>query len=140
MTTVEVNQPGEEWTCGKGLAAHAPLPASLGRLMDAVAAILEHHMQALDQSEDNGRQEHAAYERLAQEHRQAAALLLATGAAMADCHELPMGQHDEAVMASPAAVVAFRRFLAAEEELLGLLTQRLVGDRQMLAMMESAGS
>ncbi len=91
----------EEWTCGMGLAAHAPLPTKLGELTAAVADTLATHMQALDRSDGLAQQEYAAYEQLVQAHRQIAALLLATAEQMAGCRDLPMGRHDLQAMASP---------------------------------------
>ena len=41
----------EEWTCGKGIAANAPLPAALGKLASAQGQVLQVHMRALDPSD-----------------------------------------------------------------------------------------
>ena len=50
----------EQQTCGKGLAEHSVLPAKLGELTAAIAAILEHHQTALDLTDENARKEYKA--------------------------------------------------------------------------------
>ena len=45
----------DQATCGKGVAAHATMPAVLAGLMAAVAENLEVHMKALDLSDDAAR-------------------------------------------------------------------------------------
>ena len=53
---------------------------------------------------------------------------------MAACRDLPMAQHDMRVMADPGGQVeAFRRFVAAERELLELLRTKLEQDQGMLS-------
>jgi hypothetical protein len=125
----------EQPTCGQGVAAHSLLPAGLAEVTDAVAADLEVHTKALDLDDQAARQEHAVYLRLAGAHRQAAAQLRAIAEDMAAQRELPMGTHDEQVLASPEIVEAFQRFVAAKQELLALLQQLLEQDRRMLAEM-----
>lgn len=129
----------DEPTCGRGLAASAALPAKLADLSAAVAEILEGHMKALDLRHEHSRQEHALYDRLAGEHRDAAAALAGTAERMAGARDLPMGPHDMAAMADPAMGAAFERFVRLEEELLQLLQSRLDDDRAMLATMRDEG-
>jgi hypothetical protein len=119
-------------TCGKGLAAHAPLPATLGELTAAVADVLAGHMPSLDLADENARAEHEAYAALVREHRAAAEQLRATAARMAGCRDLPMGRHDVAVLSTPDAMAPFARFVRLEEELVALLQARLAQDRAML--------
>jgi hypothetical protein len=126
-------------TCGQGLAHNAPLRSKLGELVDSTGEILEIHMTALDLGDEAGRQEHAAYQRLAKEHRALGERLRALGEDMAGQRDLPMGGHDFRVMASPPAVAAFERFVEVERELLDMLQQRLPQDQQMLAQMRAAG-
>jgi hypothetical protein len=52
--------------------------------------------------------------------------------------DLPMARHDPSMLSAPAIVDAFERFVAIEEELLGLLQERLSRDREMLAEMRQA--
>jgi hypothetical protein len=47
----------EEQTCGKGVAANAVTPASMGRVLEATAAVLENHIRALSADDPNGRLE-----------------------------------------------------------------------------------
>lgn len=122
-------------TCGQGLAEHSSLPATLGELTTSVAGILEVHLRALDLGDEAARREHGVYLRLAEQHRQTAGELAATGRDMAGQRDLPMGAHDPTVMSSPEAVDAFERFVQAERELLALLQERLRQDEQLLAGM-----
>jgi hypothetical protein len=129
----------EQPTCGQGLAANAPLPVRLGALTAALADTLEVHMGALDLDDQHARREYDVYRQLADRHRQLADRLRQTGEEMAGQRDLPMGRHDRRVMASPEAVAAFERFVAAERELLALLGQRLQQDQRMLDEMGRAG-
>jgi hypothetical protein len=125
----------EQPTCGQGLAAHSVLPAKLGELTAAAAEVLETHMKALDLEDENARQEHAAYLRLAEEHRQSAAQLLATGGEMAGYRDLPAARHDPKAMTSPQVADTFEKFVKVEQELLALLEGRIEQDRAMLREM-----
>ena len=126
-------------TCGQGLAEHAALPAKLGELTAAVADILEHHMEALDLTDENSKREHDAYRDLARKHRSVANQLQETAMQMAGYRDLPMGRHDMKAMASPEVIEAFEKFVRIEQELLALLQARLEQDRQMLVEMVGAG-
>ena len=125
-------------TCGQGLAAHAPLPAALAALTDAVADTLAVHATALDLADPAARREHAAYQALERDQRQAAARLRALAAALADARDLPMGRHDQRVMVSPAAAAAFGAVVAAERDLRALLRRRLEQDERLLAELNRA--
>jgi hypothetical protein len=126
-------------TCGKGLAETSALPTAMGELMTAVAAVLEAHLPALDLSDSASRKEHEAYRRLIQDHRDAAHRLEAMGKQMAGYRDIPMGRHNEAVMAEPDALDAFRRFVDREQALLAVLERRLAQDHEMLQAMGAAG-
>jgi hypothetical protein len=125
----------DEPTCGKGLAARSTLPTQLGKLMDAVAEVLEIHTKALDPTSDNGQREDRAYRSLVARHRQAADLLRATGEEMAGYRDLPMADHDTRVLNSAEAVEAFARVVAIEHEVSALLHDRLGEDDAMLTQM-----
>ena len=122
-------------TCGKGLAEYSPLPAVLGDLTDAMAVVLELHMQSLEISDPNTRPERDAYEELASAHRRLATELHATARRMAGYRDLPMGRHDMQMISAPASVDAFSRFVAVEEVVLKLLQSRLEADHRMLDSM-----
>ena len=77
-------------TCGQGLAEHAPLPAKLGELSDAVAEILERHMKALDLTDRNSKGEYEAYRDLVRQHRSVANQLQETAMQMVGYRDLPM--------------------------------------------------
>lgn len=128
----------EQWTCGQGLAANAPLRAKLGELVGATSGALEIHMAALDPEDEVTEPERRAYQRLAAEHREIATRLLVLGEEMAGYRDLPMGRHDMGVMTSAPAVEAFGRFVDQERELLALLQQRMEQDERMLAQMRAA--
>ena len=127
----------DEWTCGKGLAKNAALPARLADVADAMAALLEAHTRALDVSHEACRKEYDAYRRIAEDWRGAAPLLHAIATQMAGYKELPMGPHDEAVMAGPQFREAFERFVGAERELAEVLETQLADYGPMLDQMKS---
>jgi hypothetical protein len=62
----------------------------------------------------------------------------ALAAALADARDLPMGRHDQHVMASPAAAAAFAAVVAAERDLRALLRRRLEQDERLLAELNRA--
>jgi hypothetical protein len=126
----------ERPTCGQGVAEHSVLPAGLAEVAEAMAANLEIHTKALDRDDEAARQERAVYLRLARAHRQAAAGLRAIAEDMSAQRELPMGRHDEKMLASPEVVETFQRFVMAKQELSVLLQQLLEQDRRMLAEMD----
>jgi hypothetical protein len=140
MKTQEEIDMAEQPTCGRGLASHSPLAASLAELTDAVASNLDVHMRALDPTDEDARREHAAYLRLSEEHRRAAAELRAIGEEMAGYRDLPMGRHDHEEMTSPDVAAAFRRFVTAERDLVALLQRRLEQDQRMLAGMNGSAA
>jgi hypothetical protein len=127
-------------TCGQGLAEHSSVPAKLGELTASLAENLELHMETLDLSDENAKTEHAAYVKLANEHRDIAAQLQATSEEMAGYRDLPMGRHDQQALSSPRLVEAFARFVTVEQELLALLRTRVQQDQQMLDDISAASS
>lgn len=128
MMTETDDQP----TCGKGLAANATLPASIGRLLGAMADVLDNHQKALDPSDENARLEHTAYATLVRELSSIAEQLAATAVQMNSFRDLPMGQHDEEKMASREAADVFTRFVRYERELLDLIGRRVEEHEAML--------
>ena len=125
----------DEWTCGKGLAANATLPASLGELIASTARVLEVHMKALDPADANARRELDAYRDVATAHRRIANELATLAERMESYRTLPMAPHDMAAMSSAAPRHAFAGFIAHEEKVLALLQSRLDSDKAMLADM-----
>jgi hypothetical protein len=120
-------------TCGKGLAANAVLPAKLAELTGATAEVLERHMKALDLTDPAGREEFDAYTALVRAHRTIAGQLASLAQQMAGYRDLPMGRHDEAVMAGPEGQAeAFQRFVTIERELLALLSAKVEEEVQLL--------
>ena len=128
----------DQQTCGKGLAQHSALAASLGELVASTARVLEVHMKALDLADEHSKREYDAYRELASAHRRIAIELADTAHRMAGYRELPMGRHDMAAMMSPAPRHAFAGFVKHEESLVALLQSRLAADHAMLDSMASA--
>ena len=125
----------DEMTCGKGLAEHSVLPASLGEIVAATARVLEVHMKALDLTDPNARVELEAYRELAGTHRKIAAELSSLAERMAGYKDLPAARHDMAAMMSPAPRHAFAGLVQREEQLVALLERRIAEGRAMLAEM-----
>lgn len=111
----------DEATCGKGIAEHSALPLKLAELTAALAKILELHQSSLDLSDANGRAERDAYERLATDFAAISKMLEATGRQMRGYRDLPMANHDEAVLSSPVHMEAYESFVRIERELASLL-------------------
>jgi hypothetical protein len=122
----------EEQTCGKGLAAHAILPAKIGAVAAAMAAMLEQHRTSLDDAESSGRAEDDAYRTLAHDFRAIASMLETTASRMAGYRDLPMATHDEAALATAEAVATFEALVNAERELLQQLQHSVEMYQQML--------
>jgi hypothetical protein len=127
-------------TCGKGLAANAPLPDQLGRVVAATAAVLEAHLAMLDVSDPHSAKEQAVYVGLVEEHRRAAQVLRGIAQRMAEARELPMGRHLDAPGADAEMCRAFAGFVVSETALHAALEARLAQDQAMLAAMREASS
>lgn len=111
----------DQWTCGKGVAANAIVPEKLGSFMQAFAELLEDHTRSLDLEDANARVERDAYLHLVREQRAIAAHLERLAGAMRGYRDLPMGAHDETVLADQRSRETFAAFIHAEEELTALL-------------------
>jgi hypothetical protein len=123
----------EPMTCGRGLAEHSVIPAKLGELIAALAENLELHIPALVVSEHNAKLEQEAYVKLAAEHRAISEQLTAVAAHMAGYKNLPMGEHDMALMQDATRNEAFARYVKIERELIHLLQKALERDQELLA-------
>jgi hypothetical protein len=126
----------EQPTCGKGLAANSVLPQHLGKVIGAMAEVLEVHMLALDLTDENSKQEHAAYQKLSREMREIAAQLASTAAEMAGYRDLPMGRHDMQAMTHPRVHDTFAEFVQQKQALLALLQKSEEVDQKLLAEMK----
>lgn len=125
----------DQVTCGKGLAANAKLPATMGELIAAMVDVLHVHQQALDLTDENAKPEHVAYVTLERELRSISSQLDASARHMTGYRDLPMGRHDEEKMSAREAIVAFERFLAAERALLSLLTASVAEHQTLIEQM-----
>jgi hypothetical protein len=90
-------------------------------------------MKTLDLTDEHAKREHAAYAKLAEEHRGIAAQLRATADEMEGYRDLPMGRHDQEALSSPEVVNAFEDLVNVEQELVELLEARVEQHRKMLA-------
>lgn len=122
-------------TCGQGLAAHAPLPTTLGDLAAATADVLSAHLGMLDRTDPTSEREHGVYLKLIASHRAVADALRALGTEMASYEALPMGRHRQDAEAVRVMAEAFARFVEVEGMLARLLQGRLADDEAMLASM-----
>ena len=122
-------------TCGEGLAEHSSLPATLARLLEAMAHNLTLHRGTLDPHDPVARREQQAYATLEQHFQGVVTGLRAAAAEMAGAHALPMGKHLDAKLDDPAIAEAFVQFVRIEMELMALLERDLERDRSMLTAM-----
>lgn len=127
----------EQPTCGKGLAENSILPWTVGNVISGMAENLAEHMKALDLDDANAKAEYHAYERLVGQLRQAAAELHVTASEMAGYRDLPMGQHDMAILTRPAVRETFGKFMHYKDDLSKLLDQTAERDAQLLEMMRA---
>jgi hypothetical protein len=130
----------EQQTCGRGLAEHSELPGRLAEVVEAMADNLRVHMAALELDDEPAREEHAVYLRLVEEQRQTAGRLRAVAGEMAAARDLPMGRHDQQTMTSPEVAEAFRRYVAAKQELGATLQRMAEEDQRLLAAMDGPGT
>ena len=117
----------DEPTCGKGLAAHAGLPARLGQWAAAMAEMMAFHGTSLDASE-----ELEAYGRLESEFRGIADRLRETAQRMESYRTLPMTAHDEAKLSGAEALDVYAKLVQAEREAVQELQKFLAQDEEML--------
>lgn len=118
-------------TCGKGIAANAELPLALSKTLAAVRENLAQHLRTLNR-DPASKPEHDAYVELVRQHDELTAGLQKLADQMAGCRDLPMANHDEQAMASPALLEAFERLVNEEDALTTLLKDRLEQHRSML--------
>jgi hypothetical protein len=125
----------DEQTCGQGLAQHAELPQLFADLMESVADNLRAHVPGLVPTDANSRHEKRVYEELEVRHREAAAMLRAIGAEMAEQEDMAMGEHDLAVMSSPEVTAALEAMTRIEGKLVAVVQQNLRKHQAMLDAM-----
>ena len=125
-------------TCGEGLAARAPLPAHMGRLATATAAVLAAHLPMLDRTDPASAREYVIYEELIAAHQAAANASFRVAARMEACRDLAMGRHTLAPAVIAGMRAAFAEYVEAESALVTLVTAQLAADHPMLAGIERA--
>ena len=120
-------------TCGQGIAEHAALPEKFADVIGAVAENLEIHLSALDPSNKRSRPEFDAYVALATEHREIESRLRALALQMEGYRNLPMAEHDMAVMTSSNAADAIQRMIDGEQSLGRWLNESIEQYHHMLS-------
>jgi hypothetical protein len=118
-------------TCGKGIAANGDLPLALSNTLAAVRENLAQHLTTLKE-DPASKPERDAYVELVRQHDDRTARLRKLADQMTGYRNLPMANHDEQAMASPALLEAFERLVKEEDALLTLLKGRLEQHRGML--------
>src|SRR5687768_13523378 len=104
----------EQQTCGMGLAENSPFPGALAKVVEQIADNLELHLSALDQDDEDCRNERTAYEALLSEHREIAERLKTTATKMASLRDLPMGRHDKDTLGNEEVRYAFKTLVSRE--------------------------
>ena len=128
----------EQWTCGKGLAAHAPIPSKIADFLKSLAANLRGHVPTIDTNDPNGQAERDAYVHLSTEYEAVSDHLARTAKRMGAFRDLPPARHHEEALADPHLIQAFERFVAVEKKLAELLAAAAEQDGQMLQQAQTA--
>ena len=134
--TADVTAPAS--SCGEGLAARAPLPAHMGRLATATAAVLAAHLPMLDRTDPASAREYAVYEELIAAHQAAANASFRAAARMEACRPMAMGRHTLAPEAIARMRAAFAEYVEAVSALVALVNAQLAADHPMLAGIDRA--
>lgn len=121
----------EGWTCGKGLAANAPLLTAMAEMISALAEILDGHTRSLNLTDGDSRTEYAAYASLVAQQRMIATALQSLADEMVSYESLPMGIHDMGVLMSPELEETFERLITSERALLQRLTNTVAEHEEM---------
>lgn len=125
-----------EWTCGKGLAEHAAIPAKIAEFLRALGENLGAHISTIDLGDANGREEHEAYVDLSKEYMRIAARLSETAKRMRGYRDLPAARHHEDALGDPRLVEAFEVFVALERELAGMIGESAENDARLLRQIQ----
>lgn len=128
----KVSSSDEQWTCGKGLAAHAGIPAKIAEFLRSLAENLEAHVPTIDTRDSNGQSERRAYVGLSKQYDAVAAQLATIAKQMHDYRDLPAARHHDDELADSRLLEVFQRFVALETELADLLATSAEQDRQHL--------
>ena len=136
--TPYTEQDEEQWSCGKGLAEHAVVPAGIASYLKSLAENLEAHLPTIDVKDVNGRRERDAYQHLVSEYSEMADRLAIAAEQMGRYRDLPLAQHHEEALSDPKILEAFGRLVAVEADLANLL--RISADRDQSLFREWEGS
>lgn len=128
----EPSSADEPWTCGRGLAEHAAIPAKIADFLKSLADNLREHVPTIDTGDPSGQAERDAYVHLSMEYEAVSDHLARTAKRMRAYRDLPAAQHHEEVFADARVIRAFERFVALEKELADLLATSGERDGQLL--------
>jgi hypothetical protein len=122
----------EEWTCGRGLAEHAAVPAKIAEYLKCLAENLGAHLPTIDDSDANGRKERDAYAHLFSEYSELARRLAVTAEEMRGYRDLPAARHDEEALSDPSILQVFDGMVRAEVDLANSLRASADRDQELL--------
>lgn len=122
----------EEWTCGKGLAHHAAVPAKMAEYLEALTETLQTHLRTINTTTASGQDEWSAYRELADAFADLADGLGTTATRMRGYRDLPPAPHHQDELAKPVLMDVFTRFVRIETELAALLRESADQDQAML--------
>lgn len=131
MTTDNDDQP----TCGKGIAASAPLPDAVADVLRGMSALFQNHIRALNSAARSDQPEIDAYGRLARNYGAGADNVAALAELMRSYRTLPMATHDMAVLTDKTSFRVFAELVAREQALLTLLQEQVAEHTEMLNAM-----
>jgi hypothetical protein len=93
--------------------------------MESIAANLRAHVPGLVSTDVNSRHEKRVYEELEVRHREAAAMLRALAAKMAEQEDMATGEHDLEAMSTSEVTVALKEMTRVEGKLVAVVQQTL---------------
>lgn len=139
MTDLEQNLPRDEpWTCGKGLAQHAAVPAKMAEDLNALAQNLDAHIPAIDAGDQSGQAERDAYVELATVYRSIAEQLADVASRTRSYGDLPAAGHHADVLADVKLLKAFEEFVTVEADLARLIRASTEQDQELLRQFQDA--
>lgn len=104
----------------------------MGRVIASIAEVLDMHTRPLVADDAATAKERAAYAELIAQHRRIAGELASLAQRMESYRDLPMAEHDAAMMSAPSAIGAFEKSVKLERELLELVGKRVEQHQQLL--------
>ncbi len=135
LDVLDETLPGDNVSCGAGLAQHAAVPRRMALYLAELAETLELHRTMLVLEDSNSKLEDDVYRALSADFRSIAAQLQETAGRMSAQRTLPMGAHDESKW-TDKHLKAFSGFVHEQGALASVLAVAAARDEQMLASMQ----